>query len=64
MRVATLTTWIENVRGAEKGNHKGCPYDRSDGAIFRGTWNENVRGAEKGNHKGCPYGKVGDGLFS
>ena len=34
MRVATLTTWNENVRGAEKGNHKGCPYGKVGDGLF------------------------------
>ena len=37
MRFATLTTWNENVHGAETGNHKGCPYDRYVGVYFCGN---------------------------
>ena len=34
MRVATLTTWNENMRVAETGDHKGRPYDGIVGGIF------------------------------
>ena len=34
MRVATLTTWNENMRGAETGDHKGRPYNRFVGVYF------------------------------
>ena len=34
MRVATLTTCNENVREAETGNHKGCPYEWFAGRLF------------------------------
>ena len=44
MRVATLTTCNENVREAETGNHKGCPYDGIVGAYFR----SNDRGGDYG----------------
>ena len=36
MRVATLTTWNENVRRAETGNHKGCPYGKVGGGLGHG----------------------------
>ena len=39
MRVATLTTWNENARGAEIGDHKGRPYDEIVGAYFRSNDN-------------------------
>ena len=73
MRVATLTTWNENVRGAETGDHKGRPYNRFVGVYFRS--NRTCRfsptppimkmGAERrtGNHKGCPYDRLAGGYF-
>ena len=35
MRVGTLTTCNENMRGVETGDHKGRPYDGIVGAYFR-----------------------------
>ena len=35
MKVATLTIWNEHVLTHQKGNHKGCPYGRLAGVIFR-----------------------------
>ena len=42
MKVATLTTWNENVLTQKKGNHKGCPYGRLAGGYSLG--NDRMRG--------------------
>ena len=72
-RLSTGTAWNENMRRAETGDHKGCPYGRLVGGYFRS--NRSCRfsptpirmkmGAERrtGNHKGCPYEWLAGGYF-
>ena len=44
MKIATFTTWNENVGGTETGNHKGCPYDGLAGGYFQRNDGERGRG--------------------